>query len=437
MPQMEELTRLMRELEDQLVTCMKCGMCQSVCAVFEETGREADVARGKLALLDGLMGAMFDDPTGVYERLNKCLLCGSCAANCPSGVNVLAIFLKARTILTGYLGLPPAKRVLLRNMLAHPRRFDRIAEWGAKFQKIFTRPANTVIGTSCARVASPLLQNRHFKTLAQVPFHRAIAALDRPAGTSGLKVAFFTGCLIDKLYPEVARATLDVLDHHGVGVFIPADLGCCGIPAISGGDLSTFQNLVAHNVAKLKAAEWDYLVTACGTCTSTIHEIWPLMAAKDGTSLSAQVRRMAEKTMDINQFIVNQVGLSKNFSSQNSHSPSSAPVPVTYHDPCHLRKSLGVWTEPRDLIRANPNYTLQEMASPEQCCGMGGSFNLQYYEISSNIGRRKSEQIQQTGAAVVATGCPACMAQIADQLSRSGAAIAIKHPIELYAEALY
>jgi ferredoxin len=110
MASMEALARLMRELEDQLVVCMRCGMCQSVCPVFDQTGREADVARGKLALLSGLMESMFDDPEGVYQRLNKCLLCGSCAANCPSGVSVQEIFLKARAILTGYMGLSPAKR---------------------------------------------------------------------------------------------------------------------------------------------------------------------------------------------------------------------------------------------------------------------------------------------------------------------------------------
>ena len=118
MSDMKEIARLMKELEDQLVVCMRCGMCQSVCPLYEQTGREADVARGKLALLDGLMNEMFKDPEGVYERLNKCLLCGSCAANCPSGVSVLEIFMKARAILTGYMGLPPAKKLVLRGMLA-------------------------------------------------------------------------------------------------------------------------------------------------------------------------------------------------------------------------------------------------------------------------------------------------------------------------------
>ncbi len=68
---MKDLARLVRELEDQLVVCMRCGMCQAVCPLYTETGREADVARGKLALLEGLSKEMFRDPKGVSERLNR------------------------------------------------------------------------------------------------------------------------------------------------------------------------------------------------------------------------------------------------------------------------------------------------------------------------------------------------------------------------------
>lgn len=85
MSSMKELALLMRELEHQLKTCTRCGMCQAVCPLFDQTGIEADVARGKLAMLEGLAEEMFKDPKGVYERLGRCLLCGSCADNCPSG----------------------------------------------------------------------------------------------------------------------------------------------------------------------------------------------------------------------------------------------------------------------------------------------------------------------------------------------------------------
>lgn len=430
MAAVNQLVKLMQELEDQLVVCMRCGMCQSVCPLYEQTGLEADVARGKLALLDGLLKEMFDDAEGLQERLTKCLLCGSCAANCPSGVSVTEIFMKARAILTGYIGLSPAKRLVLRGMLAHPELFDRLAEWGARFQKVLTRPVNDVIGTSCARVASPLLEGRHFKLLADIPFHRQQPSRSTPAGKSGLRAAFFVGCLLDKLYPNLARDALRVLDHHGVGVFMPPNQGCCGIPAVSSGDTRSFARLVRHNLRLFEDESFDVLVTACATCTATIKEVWPKMIGAEDDRLKSRVEALAEKTMDISQFLVSRVGV-----APGGEAGSGSTV-VTYHDPCHLKKSLGVAAEPRALIQASSGHRLVEMRDADRCCGMGGSFNLQHYEISASIGNQKRDNIVATGCRAVATSCPACMHQLSDALSRAGDRIAVKHPVELYAEAL-
>jgi glycolate oxidase iron-sulfur subunit len=430
MASMKELQRLMRDLEDQLVVCMRCGMCQAVCPLYEQTGREADVARGKLALLDGLMQEIFDDPQGTYKRLNKCLLCGSCAANCPSGVSVLEIFMKARAILTGYIGLSPAKKLMLRGLLSHPELFDKVTEWSAKFQKVITRPVNDVVGTSCARIRSPLIGNRHFKPLALKPFHKSMPSLDRATGKSGLKVLFYVGCLIDKVFPHVAQAVLDVLDYHEVGVFIPDTQACCGIPAVSSGDMATFNKVLRHNIERFDESRFDYLITACATCTSTIKEVWPIMVDKEDALLKEKVDRIAAKTLDVNVFLVSKLGVSgKTIDGHNG-------ITVTYHDPCHLKKSLGVASEPREILRSNTGYRLKEMLSSDWCCGMGGSFNLQYYEISSDIGHKKRDNIVATGCSAVATGCPACMLQISDMLSRAGDQIAVRHPIEIYAEFL-
>ncbi|MBW2591154.1 MAG: (Fe-S)-binding protein, partial [Deltaproteobacteria bacterium] len=240
MPDMRELANLMKELKDQLALCMRCGTCQSVCPLFAQTGREADVARGKLALLDGLLQEMFKNPEGVYDRLDRCLLCGSCAAACPSGVKVLDIFIKARVILTTYIGLPWIKKIILRKFLSHPRTFDRLIQWGSRFQKLFFRPVNDTLKTSCVRFLPLLLSKRHIVSLAPEPFHCHIPSLNTKTGHSGIRVAIFVGCLIDKIYPNIAQATLDVLSHHGVGVFLPENQGCCGIPAISAGDATTF-----------------------------------------------------------------------------------------------------------------------------------------------------------------------------------------------------
>jgi glycolate oxidase iron-sulfur subunit len=176
--------------------------------------------------------------------------------------------------------------------------------------------------------------------------------------------------------------------------------------------------------------KFDYLLTACATCTSTIKKVWPAMVP-ESADFRAQAVRLAGKTMDIHQFLVQKAG------GVASPKPAAgARRNVTYHDPCHLKKSLGVFAEPRRLIQAHAGYTLREMPGPDQCCGMGGSFNLQYYEISANIGRLKVDSIAASGCSVVATGCPACMLQISDMLSKAGQAIEVKHAVEIYAESL-
>jgi glycolate oxidase iron-sulfur subunit len=134
----------------------------------------------------------------------------------------------------------------------------------------------------------------------------------------------------------------------------------------------------------------------------------------------------------VNQFLVDKLGLT----------PPAPPVQagktttVTVHDPCHLKKSLGVAAQPRAVIRMNPAYSLVEMAGSDNCCGSGGSFTLQHYELSKKVGGKKRDAIIATGADIVAAGCPACMMQISDMLSQEGAKVAVRHPIELYAESL-
>lgn len=430
MSELRELVRLLKQIDDQLVTCMRCGTCQAFCPIYKETGLEAHVARGKIALLERLADETLRDPAGVKERLDLCLLCGSCEANCPSGVKVMDIFFKARAFLTGYFGLPPVKRAIFRGLLANPRLFDSVLSLGAKFQGIFTKPVNDMLGSSCARVFSDLIGDRHFAPLAKHPFHASVPARDTLRGASGRKIAFYYGCVVDKMFPHIAEAILAVCDHHGISVYMPHNQACCGIPALSSGDRATFEKLVAMNVALFADHDFDVLVTPCATCTSTIKKVWPTLTGDLPEATRTAVASLADKTMDISAYLVNQVGIAA--------APATEPgaVAVTYHDPCHLKKSLGVSVEPRTLIQANPRYRLVEMEGADSCCGSGGSFTLQHYDLSKRIGRRKRDNIVATGATVVATSCPACMLQIGDMLSQAGDRLVLRHPVEIYAETL-
>ncbi|MCP4720023.1 MAG: (Fe-S)-binding protein [Desulfobacteraceae bacterium] len=443
MAQMKALAALVKELEEQLVICIRCGMCQSVCPLFEQTRKEADVARGKLALLSGLMENIFADPDGVNQRLNKCLLCGSCAANCPSGVNVMEIFIKARAILTEYKGLSPVKKLIFKKMLANPTTFDTLTQWAGRFQNLFIKDEANAQGTSCARLVSPLLSNRHILPMAKTPFHKSLTDLSlKDSGpakdrASSPRALLFTGCLIDKIFPNVAHASIKVLTHHGVSLTIPKGQGCCGIPALAAGDRDSFTRLVDHHLYLFKKEKFDVLITACATCTSTIKKLWPTIYKNPTRSVKEQLEQLSEKTMDINQFLVDRVHdfCRPDFFGEPSDAPEKSKEIVTFHDPCHLKKSLGVATQPRQIIRA-AGKRLVEMEESDKCCGMGGSFNLYHYEISASIGNLKQKNIADTGCTTVATGCPACMMQISDMLAKQNKNIKVCHPMELYAQYL-
>jgi glycolate oxidase iron-sulfur subunit len=152
------------------------------------------------------------------------------------------------------------------------------------------------------------------------------------------------------------------------------------------------------------------------------------MSGDKSESMQERIAAMAAKTMDVNQFLVDVLGVAKPVEGHGKK--------VTYHDPCHLKKSMKVFEQPRALLKSIPDIEFVEMAEADRCCGCGGSFNLQHYKLSKDIGEIKRDNIVASGAEVVTTGCPACMMQISDMLSQHGDKVAVRHVMELYADTL-
>ena len=430
MSTMHELAQRLMALDDRITACMKCGMCQAVCPMFGATGMEADVARGKLALIDNLAHEMIKDPEAVADKLGRCLLCGSCQASCPPGVQIMDVFMEAREIVNEFIGLHPVKKMIFRSFLTKPGLFNFAMRVGAPMQGLIFGSSNDAQGTVCAPLLNFMLGDRHIHPLAKKPLHARYGALDEPRRAGGLKVAFFPGCVGDKMYIEMAEACMKVLRHHNVAVFMPKNLTCCGIPALSSGDAKGMVEQMRVNVEALKNGDFDYILSPCGSCTSTVKELWPRYAHRLGSVEKRKVDELAAKAMDINAFLVDVLKV------QPAEQAQDNAVSVTYHDSCHLKKSLGVVSQPRDVIAANPAYKVTEMAEADRCCGCGGSFNLFHYDFLRKIGQRKRNNVVASGAKIVAAGCPACMMQLEDVLSHNHDSVRVKHTIELYAESL-
>jgi glycolate oxidase iron-sulfur subunit len=175
---------------------------------------------------------------------------------------------------------------------------------------------------------------------------------------------------------------------------------------------------------------FDYLVTACATCASTIIKLWPSLLKHADKNLLKKIHALAERTVDISWLMEKRFDIFSRISTA-----SDVKMDVTYHDPCHHKKSLGVFNEPRQVLLAS-GCNLKEMAESDTCCGMGGSFNLDHYDLSRKIGLKKAGHIIDTGCTTVATSCPACMMQISDMLARLNKPVRVRHPVEIYARAL-
>ena len=424
---LKELARLLKQLEDMLISCMRCGFCQLVCPVYGETFREADVTRGKIALLEDLANELTTDADNVNDRLNRCLLCGSCETNCPSGVKIMDIFLKARAIVTSYRGLGTIKKLIFRTVLPRPRLFNFMIGISSVFQWPFLRRADAKVGAYRAPILNPILGKRHIPNLPSQTFSSKHGAIDEP-GTKGV-AALFPGCVPDKVLTPMTEATLRILKRSQVGVFTPSDLVCCGIPALASGDLEGFLKLTAKNLESLSAKRFDHLITPCATCASNIKENWFRFRDRLPATLRPLVEELHLKTMDVTAYLVNVLKV-------DLKPAAGGTKTVTYHDPCHLKKGLGVGAEPRALLKSIPGLAYKEMPDADRCCGNGGSFNLSHYDLSKSIGQVKRDNIMSVKPEVVATSCPACMLQIMDLLSQNGDQVQVKHVIELYADSL-
>ena len=429
MSDLKKLAHRLMALDDRLIACMKCGNCQAVCPMFGATHMEADVARGKLALIENLAHEIIRDPVAVADKLGRCLLCGSCQSGCPSGVRIMDIFMEAREVVYQYIGLNPVKKMIFRVLLAKPALFNFSMRLGAPASRLLFYNTRTPQGTTCSPMLKFMLGDRYIRPVPVRPLHAIVGSLDEPRIGGGLKVVFFPGCMGDKFYVDMSRACLKVFRHHNVAVILSSEFACCGIPAISSGDGCGMVKELEKNLQLLEGVSFDYLVTPCGSCTDTIKEYWPKYAERISPTAAGLAREIAAKTMDINVFLVKELHV-------RAVTPRADARVITYHDSCHLKKGLGVSAEPRSVIQANPSYRLVEMSEADRCCGCGGSFTLFHYDLSRQIGQRKRDNIVATGAAIASAGCPACMMQLEDVLSHNNDSVVVKHPVEIYAETL-
>ena len=118
--------------------------------------------------------------------------------------------------------------------------------------------------------------------------------------------------------------------------------------------------------------------------------------------------------------------------SASDQAPPTGGRRVTYHSSCHLR-AAGVTKQPRQVLTKLPGIEYVEMVDADRCAGGAGTYLVKDYETSQRIVERKRRAVEQSGAEVVATSCPACMIQLRTGLRGHAD---VKHVAQLVADAL-
>lgn len=410
---------------EEVMKCMSCGNCQEVCPIYAETRREGSVARGKMKLVDALLKGLVDSSTpGLEHNLHLCLTCKACVEVCPCGVQIDKIVLAARSELVRQEGLHPLKKVIF-NVVDHPKLMDTGMRLGGNFQgAVFKKEKQ--MGGYTPRFPFGLDMRRVIPDLPPKPFRMTVPEVNKPIGQVKYKVAFFTGCASNYMYPNVAKSFMNVMKHNNVEVIVPKKQHCCGTPILAHGDQKTAKSMAEDHVKLFSELDVDYIVFVCGSCALSFKEHYKELL--EDTPLYDKAVALSEKAIDWSDFLMNVV-------KADVTDLHTGKMVATYHDPCHLRRGIGVVEPPRQILRDLPDVEFREMKKPNRCCGSAGSFSLTHYDLSMDIQKRKFDDVEQTGADTIVTGCGSCIMQLTDGQKRFGGNCAVKHTVEILSDA--
>ncbi len=406
----------------QALQCIRCGSCLNVCPVFRLVGGHVfgKVYTGGIGTI---LTAWFDELKKSEEIQGLCIQCGNCKQVCPGKINIPELIIEIRRRIAQQEGQPLMAKAMFA-VVNNRRLFHSILRTASAAQAPFARAGFI---RHLPMFLSKLTDFRSLPAIADVPFRDRVEKIEQPK--SNEKVAFYSGCLIDFAYPGMGEALVKILNKAGIEVLFPEAQTCCGAPARYSGAYEVAGQNAVDNINALLGEKSDYVVSACPTCTVALkHEFLTTLESLGQIQWMDKAKELSAKTVDFSSFVKKLVD-----EGRLAFKEARQITKLTYHDSCHLKRTLNVFDEPRELLRKS-GHEVVEMFESDICCGMGGSYSLKLPEISAPILERKLKNIKATGVSVVAMDCPSCIMQIKGGFDKDGTSVRVKHTVELLAE---
>jgi len=205
------------DCKDDIHSCSKCGLCQSVCPIYKITGNDCTVSKGQFIMLRGLLRGELKMTKTINRYLDLCLKCGACSRFCPSGIDVVDIVALAKA---EYFKLHKTEKLK-----------SFILKIGIKSLNLINKILHKV-----------------FKTKSKEHFE---------------KVIYFGGC------GGANESVIKILNSMDIEVITP-DFECCGFPFFVRGDMKTFESYIESFYKVLEKYDTYDVVVNCATCEKTL-----------------------------------------------------------------------------------------------------------------------------------------------------------------------
>ena len=206
---------------------------------------------------------------------------------------------------------------------------------------------------------------------------------------------YYPGCLTKFVLEDIQENYKRLLEKEGIEfIMLKEKEFCCGSPIKNAGAAKEFEEIAAKNLKVFKEHGVDRIISNCPSCTAVF---------------KIDYKNVLGEKWNIEVFHITEI-----LSPKPQKSKDTSEKIVTYHDSCHLGRTMGVYDQPRKLLE-KAGCRLAEMKLCREksfCCGGGGGVKSNNPELANLIAGDRVSQAKETGAEILATACPMCYANL-------------------------
>jgi FAD/FMN-containing dehydrogenase/Fe-S oxidoreductase len=420
------------EVRAETASCNGCGQCRTgapserMCPIFRATHAEAATPRAKANLLRYLLEESTAQPAlsaaEVRSVADLCVNCKMCALECPAHVDIPKLMLEAKAANVAEHGLDRKDWFFAR--------LEGFARWGSAFALLVNLGLASRSVRWLLEKLFGLSRRRRLPRFAVRPFMRLARRRGwsrKPANGAPTadtndpappRVAYFVDVFANYNDPLIGEATVAVLRHNGVEVFVPPGQRGCGMAALAHGDVETAREIAQQNLHALAEAARAGYPIVCSEPTAALmlrHDHLDLLDEPDA-------RLVAERATELTTYLW---GMHQRERLRTDFQPLD--LALGHHVPCHV-KALGQAPAGPALLGLIPGTKVQPI--DVSCSGMAGTFGLraENYLTSLEAGRPMLEAMARPEIRFGSTECSACRVQMED-----GAGKRTLHPVQYLA----